>query len=349
MDALTNTILSASRNCLMQHYLKAVCMLQKERTSTPLRMGSVFHWGKELQGLGDPDHIEHALNCYHGCPEWADPSEWAVERETVRVLLKGHEWRYQEDTLETLATEQTFEMPMTNPRTGRASRTFCIRGKIDKIVRLPDGRVAIREYKTAGCDVGPDSDYWLFLQHDWQVSIYVLAARFLGFDAVGALYDVARKPTTRPNLIPQLDSDGIKIVLDADGNRVMKKDGTPRQTGDAEKGWVLQSRTETAEEYGARVLEDIYARPDFYFQRKEVPRTEDTLIACQQDISDWAQFLLPVMKSGNWPRHTGKMTCDRCDYKSLCLSTVGVPATPDSPPPAGFVRSETASPELEEN
>lgn len=346
MDALTNTLLMSARKCLMQYHLKVNCRLQKVRTATPLRMGSVFHWGKELQGLGDPDAIDHAIACYDTIPEWADPAEWAVERETVRALLTGHAWRYQEDTLETLATEQTFEMPLVNPRTGRASRSFCVRGKIDRIARMPDSRILIPEYKTAGDDIGPNSDYWLFLRYDWQISLYVMAARFLGHDAVGALYDVVRKPDIRPSQIPTLDDKGVKIVLDADGNRVMKKDGTPRQTGDTEKGWVLQSRTETAEEYGARVLTDIYANPDRYFQRREIPRTEDVLLACQRDVWSTAQYIQGVTKSGQWPRNVHKMNCKWCDYREFCLS--GVELTPTDPPPMGFVRAETASPELEE-
>lgn len=344
MDVITNSLLANARRCLRLHFYKVACRLVRVRTSTPLRLGGVFHEGLELHRKGEADAINQATAAYDQVPEWADAEAWAVERETARQLLAGHLWRYEADNLEFLAVEQQFELPLVNPDTGRASRSFVLAGVIDGIVKLPDGRVAVLEYKTAGDDIGPESDYWLRLRYDAQISLYVLAARALGFDAATVLYDVTRKPTIRPCTIPLLDEKGLKVVRDAAGERVLKKDGAPRQTADSEKGWVLASRPETAAEFGARLLADLGDRPDFYFQRREVPRTEDVLAEFQTELWQQAQYLKTVQQKSLWFRSVSTVNCRSCEFKDLCLG--GYVVTPDGPAPTGFVRVENIHPEL---
>jgi hypothetical protein len=165
--------------------------------------------------------IADATSGYEHCPPSIDGVKWAVERETVMALIAGHAWRYGNDELEIVEVERPFEIPLRNPKTGAASRTFLLAGKIDAIGRLPDGRYVVVEYKTTGDDIAPGAMYWLRLRHDPQISLYVLAARELGYDVSEVFYDVCRKPTIR-----------------------LKK-------------------TETPEEYGQRLWEDITSvRPD---------------------------------------------------------------------------------------
>lgn len=346
MQLITNSLLTAMDRCPRQYFLRVPCRLVKERTATPLRLGSTFHRGLELLGKGETDAINKATEGYAICPEWADADAWAVERETVRQLLAGHFWRYEADNLEFVAVEKTFKLPLLNPATGRASRSFALAGKIDGIVRLPDGRLALLEYKTAGEDIDPNGSYWMRLRYDAQISLYVLAARALGFDAATVLYDVTRKPSIRPCNIPQLDENGLKVVRDAAGERVLKKDGSPRLTGDTEKGWTLVCRPESAEEFGARLLADIGERPDFYFQRREVPRTEDVLAEFQSDLWNKAQMLAYATKGDRWPRAVSKMNCNFCEFREPCLN--GVTVTPTGPVPSGFTRAENVNPELQE-
>lgn len=73
----------------------------------------------------------------------------------------------------------------------------------------------IKKYKV-GEDIQPDSDLWRRLQIDSQISMYVLAARRLGYPVECVLYNVTRKPTIKPTAIPLLDELGVKIVLDRD-------------------------------------------------------------------------------------------------------------------------------------
>jgi len=308
---LTATRLTMLRNCLRRHYFRFELGLSRIRKATPLRFGGAFHYGLELHrsGLGRDLAVQTAAADYATCPDWADPTDWAVEGETLKALLAGHFWRYQDDDVEHVAVEQTFQIPLVNPDTGVPSRTFVVAGKIDGIVRLADGRLAVLEYKTSGSDISPESDYWLRLRCDGQISLYVLAARGLGHDVATVLYDVTRKPTIRLR------------------------------------------KSETPEQYGDRLLKDIGERPDYYFQRREVPRLEDELAECRAESWQQAQLILETRRRAArlpdparaWFRNVSRMTCGYCEFAALCLGAVHIdPANP----PSGYQILANPHPEL---
>ena len=310
---LTATSTTSLRRCLRQHHYRFELGLSRIRTATPLHFGAAFHKGLELRHgrLADDTEsiLDAVLTSYEARPAWANPTAWAVERETLRALLAGHFWRYADDDLQHVAVEQVFELPLVNPDSGASSRTFSLAGKMDGIVQLADGRLAVLEYKTAGEDISPDSDYWLRLRCDGQISLYVLAARACGYDVATVLYDVTRKPTIR-----------------------LRKSETPKQ-------------------YGERLLADIGERPDYYFQRREVPRLEDELVECQGELWQQTQLILETRRraarltdpSRAWFRNVGRMTCGYCEFADLCLNSVRVdPANP----PAGYELLDDPHPEL---
>lgn len=216
LQLLTSSRMTAMRSCQRKHYYRYELGLSRIRSGDALRFGGSFHKGQEAHNSGaDPaTAIQTATAGYDTIPQWADPTDWAVERETVRQLLAGHFWRYQSSPLEIIAVEQVFKTPLLNPGSGHASRLFLMAGKIDAIVRLPDGRLAVLEYKTAGEDIGPDADYWLRLRCDPQISLYVLGARALGYDVATVLYDVTRKPTIRLRKEETPEQYGVRLLAD---------------------------------------------------------------------------------------------------------------------------------------
>lgn len=346
-DLLTYSRLATLRQCPRRHYLRYEIGLARVEQPDYFRIGHAFHRGLELASMGkDQDEAIHdAIEESYGImPPEANAHIWDVELQTVVQLLAGHFWRYESDELEIVATELPFRIPLHNPDTGAQSRTFSLAGKIDAIARMPDGRLALLEYKTVGEDVSPDSDYWLRLRGDAQISTYMLAAMALGYDVVIVLYDVTRKPTIRPSQIPLLDDDGQKVVLDAAGERVFTKQGKPRQTSDTAAGYVLQTRLETPAEFGARLLADIGERPDYYYQRREVPRLADDLEECRYELWQQSQQLIEMRRHGRWYRNVAHNTCAYCQFAGLCLNNVHV--TPENPP-SGFTILADVHPELE--
>ena len=179
---------------------------------------------------------------------------------------------------------------------------------------------------------------------DSQISIYWAAAHAKGHAIETTIYDVIRKPTIAPRQIPLLDSDGIKIVLDANGDRATKKDGSPRQSADSKLGYVMQTRQETPTEYGERLTLDIGQRPDFYYARQEIPRLQADLDEGAWDVWQTAKMIRECQKFNRWPRNTSACVgFGRCQYFKLCT---GGYDPQSSETPDGFVVVDNVHPEL---
>ena len=343
---LTHSAMACARRCLRQYFYRYELALRSRRDAAALRLGAAVHVGLEFWSRGTPadQAILAATKGYETCPAWADSYDWQIEREIVANLLAGYFWRYGNDVLEYVEIEKPWEMPLVNPATGRESRTYQLAGKRDGLVRATDARLFVLERKTTGEDIGPDSEYWLRLRCDQQISLYTLSALHEGHDVSGVLYDVIRKPTIRPRQIPLLDEASLKMVVDeATGERMFNKDGKPRQS--AGPGMKLATRQETPEEFGARLLADIEERPDYYFQRREVPRLEDDLQAFRLECWQQAQLLSDCRRWGRWFRNVGRNTCSFCEYSRLCLQSITV--VPEAPPD-GFEIANNVHPELTE-
>lgn len=177
------------------------------------------------------------------------------------------------------------------------------------------------ETKTTSEDLEQGSTFWKRTTLDPQLSLYLPAIRKLGHDPRGAIYDCLRKPGQFPSTIPLLDENGIKIVLDAAGQRVRTKDGKKwRQTGDTELGYALQSRPETPEEYGARCLTAIAENPSKYYARGVVVRLEADEREAAQDMWNTASSMRDARRLDMYPRNPDSCITwgSECDYLGAC-------------------------------
>lgn len=333
MELLTASRMTTLLACPRRHYWRYEIGLRKVESADALRFGSAWHRAMEAlgQGMSTEDAYKAALGEVQEIDELAAATLWG--------LFAAYVMRYGLDrSVEVLHREVEFQTVIDR------SRTFHAAGKIDGLGRLADGRLCLVEYKTTSSSLEPDSDYWLRLRADTQILMYVSAARALGWDVATVVYDVTRKPAIQPRAIPMLDAEGRKIVLDGAGERVVKKDGNPRESGDAEKGYSVQTRGETPEEFGNRLYQDTQERPDWYFCRREVPVLAD-------DLEEFADLRVQVgrmildrraqqrkLDAGKperaWPRHVNGMQCPYCEYASFCLQN----SVPDlEHPPAGYV------------
>lgn len=350
MNKLTNSSESCFKTCPKKFWYRYRLGLVPSHDADALRLGSAFHLGAEiLKGGGDINAAVEAIACGYAvksCPPWLTQDEYMVEMETAIALVRGWNARYGSDGIcKYVGVEQSFDIPIVNPETGRPTQLYTSGGKIDGIVELPDARLAIMEHKTTSDDISAGSDYWKKLLFDAQISRYYLAARSLGYDISTVIYDVIRKPGIRPLSIPLLDSDGVKIVLDAAGNRVKTANGNKwRESADKEQGFVLQTRPETPVEYGARLLADLLARPDFYFARNEITRLEADLEEFKHDQWSVMKQIQESDKHGRWYRNTSACSMfGRCTYFDVCAGTAG---DPTENIPAGFMISDVLHPEL---
>ncbi len=331
---------SCAQTCLRKHCLAYVHGIRPVGQPKALRMGSAVHLGLDLQAQGFEvtTAVAHALQTYYQDEPDDDAANynWRIERETVGCLLTGYFWRWGNEPMEVVKTERPVEAAIMNPHTQRPMRVHVNAGKIDKIWRLADGRLAVGEHKTTSDDIAPDSDYWRRLRIDSQISDYLDMARANGFEVDTVIYDAIRKPSIRPKIVPILDGDGLKQVLDADGHRVFLANGKPRQAADKAAGHYLLTEMETPAQFGQRLREDIAARPEFYFARREIARTEDDLLEARWDTYQTTKLIHECHQADRWPKNTRAcLTYGRCAYFNLCTS--GFDPRSDDTLPEGYM------------
>lgn len=350
IEVLTHSRIQSFKRCRRRHWFEYEIGMRPSTDAKALRMGTAYHDGLEQlhQGNGITAAIQAAWASYENTPAnspaFDDTSYgWGIEYETVARLLSGYDWYWTGQSLEFITVEMPFRIPLRNPKSNRASRRFTLAGKIDGIVRLRPDSDAVAENKLLGESLDSDSSLWRRLRIDQQVSIYLYAARQLGANVDTVLYNVTRKPTIRPEKVPLLDKEGLKVVLDTNGERVMTKQGTPRQTGDTSLGYVLQSRPMLISEWGDKLTEDIAARPNFYYARREVPRTDDEIASVVQELWELSQTIGDAQKHNRWYRTVTHDTCQFCPFYGPCTEGFHHPS---DPVPEGFEYVANVHPEL---
>jgi len=309
---LSNSRMSCFRSCPRKHQLRYEIGIAPDEEELALRVGTAFHAALEAADLGlDPEKAITDLGTL-------DAHDTAM----VSAMFTVHQERWTGDTLQVVATELQFQLPIVNPDTGSASRLWDIAGKIDRIYRLPDGRLAVQDYKTTSEDIAPGSDYWLRMSLDQQMSIYVLAARTLGYDVQTILYDATKRPMQRP--YKATPPDKIKL----------KKDGTPYAD--------TRLADETPEEFAARVAEAMRSDMGRYFVRHEIARTTNDLENTLAEV--WSQQLSirEAQRSGRWFRNPSACVVPyRCSYLPICSQVIN-----PSSVPSGFRLLPDIHPEL---
>ncbi len=304
LTLVTNSALSCYRRCPREYLYSYVQGYRSRQDQEALRIGTLIHVGLELWWKGS-QLADVLMAATHGA---ADEYEAAK----IRVMLIGYDARWSDErgnyTLR--GVEMEFRAPLRNPETGAPSRTFELGGKIDGLLER-----GILEHKTTSTEIGIGSVYWQKLALNSQVSTYYAGARALGVEPDVCVYDVLRKPSLRPSQVPLKDEDGVKIVLDAKGERVRTKDGKKwRQTSDTEAGYVLQTRPETPEEYEARLTEEVASAPDAYYQRGDIVRLESEEREYAQDVWQLTQAMREAERLNAYVRNTD--ACER--YGSMC-------------------------------
>lgn len=331
-DLLTHSAQKCWNSCRRRYYFQYLLGIRRAHQSEPLRMGSMWHTGVGLYESGST--IEDALQAVRQayadgrCPPYLTPEEYQTEEEKVVAMVHAHYLRYKDDQiLGSIAVEVPFVLPIINPETGRPTPSFKDAGMIDRIAKLPDETTAIIERKTTSESISPDSPYWKALRNDPQISRYFRAARTLGHDVTKVVYDVIKKPLIRPKVVAKAD----RAIATANGSYFGLK-----LTG-------ICPEQESPTMYGARLLADMQARPDFYFARNEIARTDGDLEEFANDQWQTQQEIRQAMNNGRFYRNPSAcLEPFNCDYLDVCSELHRDPETI----PSGFRRIERVHEEL---
>lgn len=403
MNKATNHIsassISAFKACPTRYRLAYVEAIRPATDAQPLRMGTAWHKGLEVLEMvvgtvpGDEGFplpvgvssdplptvteenrfelaVAFATQVYEIVPDWADPTDWAIEREIVANALCVYHWLYgSESEYETVATELDFDLPLVNPETGHSTPNFRRVGKIDRIIRHKgSGRMLIQENKSTSKAIDSGSTYWDRLRKDTQSKFYILAARAIqavenwelagcmGGDArmldrslvSGLLHDVFHKPQIRPKKLTMAESAkfveaeshdycGQQFDVRAEVHGILV-DGVLAELDRGKKEGTYAIR-ETPGMYGARLFQDMTERPEFYFARREIAFTD-------AELEDFQYQLWALQKNMNDMERTGRyweneQQCEatfRCPYLPICYNNVQCCDGVTVPP--GFKRIE---------
>lgn len=302
--------------------------------------------------------IAHLNEKYAVTPDGKTMEEWAVERITLAVCFACHVWYYQNEPLDVVATEIEFALPIHHPKTGLPLPTDqVIRvGKIDTLVRR-EGLVGPWDYKSTSKDIGQDSGFWNHLRLDTQINLYLMSAQEMhaaghlaqyGIGAeervAGAGYDVWRKPAIKPKMLTQAESKEFgteKLVTYCGQQFHVERDphltvnGWKAEIEPGKKDGTFAIR-ETPEMFGARLRQDIMSRPDHYFQRRIIPRTEADIRKFRAQLYSIYQSMKFSRDTGHWfqNEHQCRATFP-CPYIPICHH--GLDVSGDKTP-AGFRR-----------
>lgn len=327
---ITTSELACNRRCQREHHLAYALGYRLVRIDDARSLGTLVHfgldawWRAKQDGVSAAERLDRALAALK-----ANNTGDEFQLARAEVMLLGYEVRWgADDRYEVIGVEVAYSgIPVVNPETGAKSRTFEHAGKIDVLVReRATGLVWIVEHKTTSEDMTPGSTYQKRLMLDAQVSIYYAAAKALGHNVAGCLYDVLGKPQLRPGNVALIDERGYKTVLDAKGQRVFTKTGKPRETADAAQGFVLQTRPETVKEYRERMTVHVAENPGRYYNRGPVVRLADEETEAAFDVWQQTRSMREAELAGRAPRNPD--ACVRwnreCDFFGVCTGTASL-------------------------
>ena len=295
MTYITASSIQKFLACQRAYYYRYELGLLPIQTTEALSFGRAYHACLEAKNKGAS--LEDSLKA--GLVLLADDE---FQQATLIGLFSGYYARYPEAGLQ-IQPEMRFVQKITWLNGFRSA------GVIDGLIRKNEDSWILKEYKTTGASVAPDSEYWDRLRFNIQLMTYMLALKNVGYNVDEISYDVTRKPAIRP-----------------------KQNETAEQFADRLKADTLERPDFYFAQRSVTVLDDDLET--FSKMRYEI---------CQQ-----IRFLRKRAKACSgcaaaWVRNCNQTTCQSCEFKNFCLA--GQVATP-SEIPTGFELG-AAHPELQ--
>lgn len=327
---------------------------------TPQRMGTNWHkmqevYAQELDAVDDsepefvPDVeqelnialgavINHLNSTYKNIPQNVDPTDWAVERETLLALFLGYLRVWENEPVTITDTEFHFKHRLDGVE---------IEGTIDALGNYKGQRVVV-ERKTTSSNLD-DFEYWAKLSVNDQVSMYALWHRETQGAQLPTLYDVVRKPTIGPANLTQTDTAAfimgkryfgqefsVERPMAPAGVLAYTVDGTGAEITEGKRGFAIR---ETPAMFGARLLNDCLTRPEHYYQRRVIPRLDKDLVRFKERIVKIAKAVNAYDKGNLWWENW--RACKNpfpCPYISICHNEGAGVYLESGQTPDGFTR-----------
>jgi len=302
LTTLTYSSMSDFQGCRRKYLHRHVDGLVPIEKPHALWFGSVTHqWLEAWHGTRTTEAaqmvIDHAY--VNRATEPAEKRDWHFQT----AMLRAYADQYPDEDFEVVDLEKEFSGPLVNPRTGRKSRSFIVRGKADGIV-CRGNEFLLLEHKTASSITG---DYLERLAMDMQIQLYSYYIReTLDHPISSIIYNVLVKP------------------------RLAQTEGETEEQYQARKA-ALVAKSKSGKSSAKRRMpesdEDFQYRLDAWFEveprftRVELLLDFDTIANIRQQIWDIGKELLDARRHGRW--HQNPRSCfgfGKCQYFELCVS-----------------------------
>lgn len=288
---LTYSALRSFQTCRCAYDYRFNRSIVPSETANPLFFGSAVHSALEQWfKTGSRDAAQTAIM------EQGFPVEDYLKASELFDAYANH---WHDEPFDVVAIEHEFSLPLINPSTGRRSRLFELRGKVDGVVRdKSSGRLFILEHKTTSAI---SAEYVDRIMLDQQIAIYAEAiSRCLKEAVCGAIYDILEKPSIR---MKQGETDE---EFEARRAELLAKSKTGKTT-------AKKKEAETALEFRERLRASITPEN---FRREIVEFDTGKLRDSMAEL--WA--IAEDMKKAVYYKNTG--SCAQfgraCPYLSLC-------------------------------
>lgn len=318
MRLLTHSRAKSFRACQRRHHYSYELCYRAVRQGEALIVGDIFHryvaepyWLARKDGHSVEQAAAIALEALRAALETALKAEIITQFVAAKLMVMGicyvSAWNTRPNVT-VLEVEKEFNAPLEFD--GKQSLFWKVGGKIDLILRLENGSVALVEHKTSSADVGLATPYRRRLVLDEQISIYYEAAHWLGYALDTVIYDVVSKPKQAPYKATPPESrkytveksrscpECKKWAAQKKGAlqppHVVSEDGAVLWFGDEAKGAAeackegriitdpggqlyanMREFDETADEYFERVLKDARETPGELVTWIDVSRSDD--------------------------------------------------------------------------
>lgn len=204
-ERLTNSHIKTWLNCGMAEHYRYTLQLVPRIRSKHLSLGSAVHRGIEFGSV--EAGLEYFSDVYPSTQ--AEQDELDTNRVICEAMLAGYFDRYQ--PFKEYEPEIEFDVPILNPKTKAASKSFVLSGKVDGLTKI-NGSWWVCEYKTAS---RVDRTYIDRLQLDTQITLYMYALqRLRGIKITGVIYRIIKKPTIRQKQNETLAQFRERIIED---------------------------------------------------------------------------------------------------------------------------------------
>lgn len=328
VNLLTNSRQKTFKACPRLEQIKYRLLYMPKAKRMPLIFGTLAHAGLEAywRAIKEKNYAGATSEALYAVNKKPLEDKFLHAKLLAMIAVYCTYWLEFAKTVEVLSVEEKFTAPLVNPDDVRmTARTWKRAGKLDAVIRLKNGMVAVLEHKTAGENILPGSNYRGHLAMDTQISMYFHGSIALGYGCDLCLYDILKKPKISPYKATPVEK-----------RKFNKKDG--------KLNGKQRDRDETVEEYQDRLISVLTEKASEYFVHVEVGRTQVELDRDARDTWHTLVAMTQAEKSGYFYRNSD--SCHRygkpCEYIGVCE---GVESLHDQ---SKFYKLDEAHPELQD-